>query len=240
MPPGVVLRDVYDNVPGDPRLENEPWGFAVVVEGPGGTTLFDTGGSGEVLLENMAVVGFDPARVDRVFLSHVHGDHTNGLDAFLRRRGDVTVFAPVSFPADFERRVRSAGGRFVSVREPAEIAEGLRSTGELEGPVNEQSLIIESPRGCILLTGCAHPGIVAVVARACELAGEAPYLVAGGFHLEESRGSAVERISDTLRALGVRKLAASHCTGAQAIEFFRDRWGADYVELGCGASITVE
>ena len=34
----VGLTDVYDNGPSDPRLKNEPWGFAAVIEGPGGTT----------------------------------------------------------------------------------------------------------------------------------------------------------------------------------------------------------
>lgn len=41
--------------------------------------LFDTGGSGSILLDNMEQLGLDPQDVEIVVLSHIHGDHTDGL-----------------------------------------------------------------------------------------------------------------------------------------------------------------
>lgn len=235
----LVLRDVYDNVPGDTRLASEPWGFAAVVEGPGGTTLFDCGGDGEVLLSNMLIVGIEPGRIERLFFSHIHGDHTRGMDGFLAANSDVTVYAPASFPEEFWGRVKAAGAEYVAVLEPVDVAEGLKSTGEMGEAIKEQSLIIGSDEGPVLLTGCAHPGIVEITTRASEVAGEAMYLVAGGFHLDEASEAEVEGICEELRGLGVRKVAAGHCTGAAQIDWMRKLWGADWYELGCGAVITI-
>jgi 7,8-dihydropterin-6-yl-methyl-4-(beta-D-ribofuranosyl)aminobenzene 5'-phosphate synthase len=42
---------------------------------------------------------------------------------------------------------------------------------------------------------------------------------------------------DRLKALGVAQVAPSHCTGARAIAMFRDAWGKDFLDSGCGAVI---
>ncbi|MCD6405345.1 MAG: MBL fold metallo-hydrolase [Planctomycetes bacterium] len=236
----LVITDVYDNIPSDARLASEPWGFAALVEGPGGVTLFDTGGSGEVLLSNMSILGLDPTKVQRVCFSHIHGDHTRGVDAFLAANPNVTVYAPASFPDEFVEKVTKAGAKYVAVSNPVDIAEGIKSTGEMGVAIKEQSLVIESAKGPVLLTGCAHPGIVEITERAGEIAGESMYLVVGGFHLEDMSRQQVETVSNSLKGLRVKRLAASHCTGEEQIPVLRELWGADWVKLGCGASITIE
>ena len=50
----------------------------------------------------------------------------------------------------------------------------------------------------------------------------------------------VETVSNSLKGLRVKRLAASHCTGEEQIPVLRELWGADWVKLGCGASITIE
>jgi aconitase A len=58
-----------------------------------------------------------------------------------------------------------------------------------DGP-KEQALVIETPAGLVVITGCAHPGIVQVAAAARVQRGQDIDLLMGGFHL---RADAVGR-----------------------------------------------
>ncbi len=76
------LTVVVDNRARPPLLAQAA--FAVWIEdAEGRAALFDTGGSGEVLLHNLAQLELDPARLQAVVLSHAHTDHTGGLMALL-------------------------------------------------------------------------------------------------------------------------------------------------------------
>ncbi|GAF90446.1 unnamed protein product, partial [marine sediment metagenome] len=68
--------------------------------------------------------------------------------------------------------------------------------------------------GLIVITGCAHPGIVNIVKKAKELLTSEVYLVLGGFHLCWMNLSQVKRIIDGVKEEGVKKVAPSpifHC-----------------------------
>ena len=57
----------------------------------------------------------------------------------------------------------------------------------------------------------------------------------GGNLSEAEIGSIIRR----LQALGVRKVAPSHCTGDRALRLFRDAWKDDFVDSSLGAVIEV-
>ncbi len=234
----VVITVVYNNVPYDKEL-TAGWGMSCFIEGLEKTILFDTGGDGSILLSNMAKLEINPAEVDTVVLSHIHADHIGGLWGFLETNNQITVYFPRSFPAGFKSKAESLCRKIVPVDEPVEICDGVFSTGELGGPIKEQSLVIDTPKGLIVITGCAHPGIVNIVRFAKNYSGKNAYLVLGGFHLMAYSESQVEQIIKDLKELGVRKVGPSHCTGTRAIELFREAWGEDFIELGCGAKVKI-
>jgi 7,8-dihydropterin-6-yl-methyl-4-(beta-D-ribofuranosyl)aminobenzene 5'-phosphate synthase len=229
----VTLTIVYDNLPFDARLKTA-WGFACLIETGQTTVLFDTGGDGPTLMGNLAALGFDPRRIDAVVLSHIHSDHTGGLDALLTVNDLLTVFMPRSFPADFKTRV-SKRNPMIQVSEPMTIAEHIRTTGELGTAIVEQALVIETDKGLIVMTGCAHPGIVEMAQKAKSF-GDV-YLVIGGFHLGDKSAREVETVIAELKRLGVRKVAPSHCTGEKAIEQFKAAFGADFIQAGVGLRV---
>lgn len=77
----ITLTWVVDDTARSP-LRSEH-GFAMWIETDGGHVLFDTGGSGEVLLHNLRALDLNPADLNAVVLSHAHDDHTGGLEALL-------------------------------------------------------------------------------------------------------------------------------------------------------------
>jgi 7,8-dihydropterin-6-yl-methyl-4-(beta-D-ribofuranosyl)aminobenzene 5'-phosphate synthase len=120
-----------------------------------------------------------------------------------------------------------------------EIVEGMLTTGELDRGIPEQALVIRTPQGLVVITGCAHPGIVPIVERAVELTGEPVDLVLGGFHLGDSSRTGITHILEEFQRLGVRRVAPSHCTGELAIRMFAEEYGDDFIPTGVGSVIVI-
>lgn len=235
----VVMTILYDNNPGGSGLRTG-WGFSCLVQADGGEVLFDTGGYWETLSQNMEALGVDPKSIDTVVLSHIHGDHTGGLWGFLKVNPDVTVWLPESFPGAFKESVRESGARVMEVGEDTMcIAPNVFTTGEMGTSIKEQSLVVRSKKGLVVVTGCAHPGVVNIVRRAKETFVEDIYLVLGGFHLFGSSEEAIRSIVEELRKLGVRKVAPCHCSGDVARRLFRKAYGEDYIDAHVGAVIGI-
>lgn len=232
----MVITIVYDNNPG--RKDLTPgWGFACVVQGLEKTILFDTGGDGRILLENMRRLSLDPGGIDAVVISHIHGDHTGGLSAFLRTRGGVPVYVPAGFPADFQKEIQSVGGRVVEADEAVTICPGAWTTGTLaKGAIEEHGLCVAAGEEWVLITGCAHPGVANMAARAKQVTGGRWHLVMGGFHMGSQSRREIGAVIDRLEDLGVERVAPCHCSGGSARKLFKERFG-DRCELAGVGSI---
>ena len=224
---------VYDNNPYKDGL-TASWGFACVIKGADKTILFDTGGSSAVLLSNMQQLGIDPEKIDVVVLSHFHGDHVGGLNGLLQENVNVTVYLPATFPPEFKDAMKRAGINTVEVTDPDRICKGVYSTGVLGSLIKEQALMISTGMGLIVITGCAHPGIVHVLQAAKEIIEDKILLVMGGFHLGAMGNTQLEEIIANFRELGVEKVGPCHCTGDLARRMFKEEYGNDFLDVGVG------
>ena len=230
---------VFDNYRYDSGLDTS-WGFACFIRGTEKTILFDTGGDGSILMSNMKKMGIRPSEVELVVLSHYHGDHTDGLMSFLDENPDVTVFAPQSFPGTFKNEITGRGARVVEVREPVQICENVLSTGEMGTSIIEQSLVIRTEKGSIVITGCAHPGIVGIVRKAKDLTGHPICFVTGGFHLGGASRGRLEEIVRSFNELGVAYTAPTHCSGDAARAIFEEDYQDHYLSVGVGRIVSLD
>jgi len=201
--------------------------------------LFDTGGDSAVLLGNMGLLGVDPRRISVILLSHIHGDHVCGLFGLLSHTPKARVYLLQSLPREFKERVRRLAGSVREVRGPAKILDGAYTTGELGGGVPEQSVVLESARGLIVITGYAHPGVVRIVAAAQATVDRKTALVMGGFHLGGMSAGEIHAIIARLKAQGVQMVGPCHCTGDLARYLMREAYGESFVEVGVGRVLTV-
>jgi 7,8-dihydropterin-6-yl-methyl-4-(beta-D-ribofuranosyl)aminobenzene 5'-phosphate synthase len=215
------------------------WGFACLIEGTEKTILFDTGTRPEILMHNAEVLNVDLSEVEQIVISHNHGDHTGGLPTVLERNPNVTVFFPASFPPEFGRRVESLKAKAQTVDKPIEICRNVHLTGEMGDEIKEQSLVIDSPKGLIIVTGCSHQGIVNILRRAKEILDKPIHLVFGGFHLMDKSNSEMQKIIAAFQQLKVEKCGATHCTGDAQIGMFKKAFGENYVPMGTGRVIEV-
>jgi 7,8-dihydropterin-6-yl-methyl-4-(beta-D-ribofuranosyl)aminobenzene 5'-phosphate synthase len=201
--------------------------------------MFDTGGEGRRLLSHMQILGKDPGQIDMVFLSHNHGDHTGGLRELTARNPQLEVYVPKSFPAGFDDAAAARGWRVIRTSSPMEISPGVFSTGEMGAWTREQSLILQGEKGTIVLTGCAHPGIVKVIKRARSLISGGIRLAIGGYHLFSANQWEIIEVIRAFKENDVKRVCPCHCTGDLAKNLLRKSYGGEYIEGGVGRVIGV-
>ncbi len=215
------------------------WGFSLLVELEEESILFDTGAKPEVLKHNMEAAGVDPAEIGRVFISHNHWDHTGGLPSIIEVNREFELYIPETDCYKIEEELPESV-ICVPVVAPTYITERALSTGVMptgmEEPAEEQSLIVFSQMGAVLITGCSHPGIVDIAKKAVSLIGEELFLAVGGFHLYNFSDEEIKEVSEELKKF-TRFVAPCHCTGERGIEIFKENWGDRFVEAMAGVEI---
>ena len=208
---------VYDNEVKQPGLKAD-WGFSCLIETQDAPpVLFDTGADGSILLHNMSQLKIDPGVIGIVVISHPHWDHSGGLKALLKVNKDAELYLPQSFPIGgiSERKI-------TVVKEPLQIRNNIFNTGELDGI--EQSLVVNTDKGLLVVVGCSHPGVGSILDAASRF-GQV-YGIIGGFH----------GFRDFKRLEGLSFICPCHCTAhkAEIKRLFADQC------MDCGAGVVIE
>ncbi len=227
---------LFDNYVFNPETKSG-WGLSCLVDFNGNRILFDAGGDELVFASNVTALDVDLGDINSVVFSHEHGDHIAALNYILNAKDNLKVYVPASFTTKFENRVKERNGELIRVKSSLELCKGIYLTGEMGEEFKEQSMILDTDKGLIIITGCSHPGIVSILNKAKEILDKDIYMVIGGFHLGQYSSSSVKEIIEQFKKLGVKKCGASHCTGETQIQMFREAYGANFVELGTGRRI---
>ena len=109
---------------------------------------------------------------------------------------------------------------------------------------HEQNLVIEEDGKTLLLTGCAHNGIVNILKQFYALTGHMPNYVIGGFHLnnhgkkQNENPDVVDKIGEFLLKTNVQYYTC-HCTGIESYKRLKALMG-DYIDyLSTGSKIEI-
>jgi 7,8-dihydropterin-6-yl-methyl-4-(beta-D-ribofuranosyl)aminobenzene 5'-phosphate synthase len=148
---------------------------------------------------------------------------------------------------DFDQSsVKAAGGILVLARNPVMIAAGVTTSGEIgrdtnfektegfwtveddrfvEDPMSdEQALLINvKDKGLVVITGCAHLGIINTLKQAQKTSGvDDIYAVVGGLHLEKAADARIKETVDEFSRFDPKVIYPCHCTGSKVIGRLRE------------------
>lgn len=155
-------------------------------------------------------------------------------------------------------RFEATGGKFMEHDAMSELAPGVWLTGPIariypernwsgsgkvltpQGLVednvpDDQSLIIVTGKGLVVVTGCGHAGIVNILTAANQALQRPVYAVVGGLHLFAASDATVDWTGDKMKGFGVHYLIGAHCTGIEAVHRLRERLGLDRKSAVVGA-----
>lgn len=103
--------------------------------------------------------------------------------------------------------------------------------------VDDSALALETTKGCVVISGCAHAGICNTCEYAREVTGQDHlHMVIGGFHLLDE-GEQLERTVSYFKENPVDRLFPLHCTAQPALSRFYRNFGAP--KLCCGDIVRV-
>ena len=227
-------------------------GLSFYIEYQGGRYLLDAGESGAFLL-NAHLLGVELGTVEAAFLSHGHYDHGDGFPAFFRANRTAPVYARPAVVEDeifdgmhagldagiFRRYAR----RFDLDDGPREPFPGLHLIPD--AVIHEQSLVLETAQGLVVLNSCCHAGVDNILADIRARFPDRPLrAVLGGFHLMAPAGTAtlgrpeaeVRALARRLRdELEVEDICTGHCTGHPAYQLLAEELGGRLRPLTTGA-----
>jgi 7,8-dihydropterin-6-yl-methyl-4-(beta-D-ribofuranosyl)aminobenzene 5'-phosphate synthase len=162
----------------------------------------------------------------------------------------------IAFKSEYE----AAGGTFVIYQRAREIFPGVWLTGPVPRKYPErnwnghrmvrlaggraaedhlpedQSLVIDTPKGLVLIAGCGHAGIINTLDYARAEIRPAPvYAAIGGFHLFEASDETLAWTAGKLKEFGIGNLVGAHCTGIESLYRLRQLTGLDRKTAVVGA-----
>lgn len=188
-----------------------------------------------------------------------------GRGFFWPRKVEGKISASVE---NLKKDYQALGGSFVEHVAASELLPGVWLTGEVPRRTAERnfpkgrevrlpdgrwveddvpddlSLVLDSAKGLVVVTGCGHAGVVNTVEIAKERVREGPvFAIIGGLHLFASDDARVDWTANELKRFGLTHLIGAHCTGIEALMRFRHGAGLNRrtaVVGAVGASFNLE
>jgi 7,8-dihydropterin-6-yl-methyl-4-(beta-D-ribofuranosyl)aminobenzene 5'-phosphate synthase len=160
--------------------------------------------------------------------------------------------------------LQSHGAKFILSRKPTWLTKNIVTTGEIkmvtsyesieddlliyekgkfihDHVADDQGLIIKTKKGLVVISGCAHRGIINMILQAQKITREQRiYMVLGGTHLFKATRERINKTIADLKKLNVQKIGVSHCNGLTASAIMLQELGDKFFANNAGICIMLD
>jgi 7,8-dihydropterin-6-yl-methyl-4-(beta-D-ribofuranosyl)aminobenzene 5'-phosphate synthase len=192
---------------------------------------------------------------------HAHPDVFQHRFA-LAKTGRKQTFRPIHSPVS-AKKIKDLNARMIFNTSFTQIESNLYLTGEVprraafEMPdsrlvikkngkfvpdplKDDQSAILKTKRGLIVIFGCAHAGMINTLNHIRRnLPDDKIHMIIGGTHLGFLSDRQVAKSIDCLRSFGIEIIAVSHCTGNRAALALMTAFREKFFFANAGTVITI-
>ncbi len=106
--------------------------------------------------------------------------------------------------------------------------------------LDDLALIVDSPKGLLVLLGCAHAGTINTLAWIAKKLPHRPiHTIIGGTHLSNADNERIEATIAALDRFDFKRLGVAHCTGLPVAARMQQRWGERFFFAGIGTQLQV-
>jgi 7,8-dihydropterin-6-yl-methyl-4-(beta-D-ribofuranosyl)aminobenzene 5'-phosphate synthase len=155
------------------------------------------------------------------------------------------------------------GANFILNKDFTEVEKGVFLTGEvprktpfekpdpvllaeIDGKIDQdifsddQSLILDTEKGLVLVLGCAHSGMINIIDYVIDKTGkEKFYAVLGGTHLDFLTQEQLEESIKALKKMKIEKIGVCHCTGMRAAFRLQHEFGERFFYGHVGSELEI-
>ena len=180
--------------------------------------------------------------------------HPNIFEVKLKLDPSIRYIGPPFKKSDVE----SAGGIMLLARNPVTITKEVITSGEIERStpfekvegfwtisgekfkedvlLDDQALVVNfKQKGLVIISGCAHSGIINTVKQAQRITGvKEIYAVLGGLHLKNADEKRIRLTINRFIEIDPEIIAPCHCTGSKAIGQIAKAFGDRCKLIGTG------
>lgn len=103
---------------------------------------------------------------------------------------------------------------------------------------DEIALVLDTPKGVVMVVGCSHPGILNMVDTVADRFSKPLYALIGGIHLFDASSKRRESVVAALLEKEIPLLALSHCTGDKAMKMISTSH-SQFIHNSSGTIITI-
>jgi len=232
---------LLDNYAVSSKLKSAP-GLSMYVEQDTTYFVFDLGGNERALQHNIEVMGVNVELVDFIVVSHAHADHVAGIPVMGWLAPYTTLYIPYGSSSSLGKVARSNGLKPVEVTRWLSPSKDVYITKPLHGPPWEHFIVLDTHRGLIVLSGCMHPGLDAVLGEILKYFNYSKkvYGVVGGLHLANAPQTVIEDVVDKLvNKYDVEVIVPLHCSGSMFKRILSENYPERFVEAGAGSIIEI-
>jgi 7,8-dihydropterin-6-yl-methyl-4-(beta-D-ribofuranosyl)aminobenzene 5'-phosphate synthase len=233
-------------------------GVSYLIRTDSATILFDLGNnmtasSPSPLEQNMADLGISLDEIDMIVISHRHPDHVGGQNWWIQKTFSLDgANQPTlgKMPIYIPENMTYPGSSLTLSKLPVSLADGLATTGLiayaqpfpawLATPKgDEQALAVNvAGQGLVLITGCGHMGLKALLTRA-ENVFDVPVVgIVGGLHYGQADLASLQPDIDLVQSLHPVIVALSpHDSDPSVLDGFAQLFPEAYVPIVVGEPI---